>query len=108
MVVRPAIAVGCPQPLSAGSGYRMSRWARLGMTLTVAAALVVVAITLIARSGPDRTNFVTVEPGDTLWSVALRVAPDRDPRAVVEDVIAINRLSDNTIHVGEVLRVPAG
>jgi LysM repeat protein len=78
------------------------------MTITVTAAVVVVAMTLIARSGPDRISQVTVEPGDTLWSVALRVAPDRDPRAEIEDVIAINGLQDDTIHVGEVLRVPTG
>jgi nucleoid-associated protein YgaU len=31
---------------------------------------------------------VVVEPGDTLWSVARRVAPDADPRPVVDALVA--------------------
>ncbi|GIU90011.1 MAG: hypothetical protein KatS3mg010_1110 [Acidimicrobiia bacterium] len=31
---------------------------------------------------------VVVEPGDTLWSIARRVAPDRDPREVVDALVA--------------------
>ena len=30
---------------------------------------------------------VTVEPGDTLWSIAERLAPDADPREVVDALI---------------------
>jgi hypothetical protein len=29
---------------------------------------------------------VVVQPGDTLWSLAPRLAPERDPRAVVDAV----------------------
>ena len=68
--VRPQLAPGCPEPLPAGPGYRMGRWARLGMTLTVTLAVVVAAATLLGRSGSPASDLVTVEPGDTLWSVA--------------------------------------
>jgi hypothetical protein len=30
---------------------------------------------------------VVVEPGDTLWSIARRVAPDADPREVVDALV---------------------
>ena len=31
---------------------------------------------------------MVVEPGDTLWSIAAEVAPDADPRAVVDALVA--------------------
>ena len=86
----------------------MGRWARLGMTITVTAAIVVGALTLIGHSGAPRTQFVTVEPGDTLWSVAGRAAPDQDPRDVIAQMMALNGLRDSDVVVGEVLRVPVG
>jgi hypothetical protein len=106
--VRPAVPVGCPVPVDTDPGYRMSRWARLGMTLTVTAAIVVAAVILIGRGGSGRTQFVTVEPGDTLWSVASRTAPDRDPSDVVAELIRLNGLSSGAVHAGEVLRINAG
>jgi hypothetical protein len=31
---------------------------------------------------------VVVRPGDTLWSIASRLAPDEDPRPLVDDLVA--------------------
>lgn len=31
-----------------------------------------------------------VQPGDTLWSIAQRIAPDEDPRPVVEELRELN------------------
>ena len=31
-----------------------------------------------------------VQPGETLWEIAAEVAPDRDPRAVVDELIELN------------------
>jgi LysM repeat protein len=106
--VRPVVPVGCPVPLDTDPGYRMSRWARLGMTLTVTAAIVVAAVVLVGRSGTGRTGYVTVEPGDTLWSVASRTAPDRDPHDVVAELIRLNGLGSGAVHAGEVLRIAVG
>jgi LysM repeat protein len=33
-------------------------------------------------SGPAPSDYV-VEPGDTLWSIAVHIAPDQDPRPIV-------------------------
>jgi len=50
---------------------------------------------------------VVVGPGETLWSVAERVAPDDDPRAVVDRLRALNELPSGTVHPGQRLRLRA-
>jgi LysM repeat protein len=49
---------------------------------------------------------VTVEAGDTLWSVAERVAPNADTRTVVAEISSLNKLSDAVVYPGEQLLVP--
>lgn len=88
-------------------GYRMGRWARLTLTMTALAAVVVIAASLTAGSAPGALVDVTVSPGDTLWSIATRAAPDRDPRAVIQEIRHLNDVSGTVLPVGVVLRVPA-
>jgi hypothetical protein len=91
-------------------GYRMGRWARLTMTLTVLAAVAVVTASLVVGSvgsaSPSLVD-VTVGPGDTLWSIAAHAAPDRDPRDVIEEIRALNDVPGSVLPVGIVLRVPS-
>jgi hypothetical protein len=48
---------------------------------------------------------VTVQSGDTLWSVATTVAPTRDPRAEIDTLSRLNNLPEGaTLTPGEVLR----
>jgi hypothetical protein len=47
---------------------------------------------------------VTVGSGDTLWSIASRIAPERDPRTVVAALEQINHLSNPVLQPGQVLR----
>ncbi len=91
-------------------GYRMSRWARLTLTLTVLAAAAVVTVSLVVGSigsAPRAMVDVTVGPGDTLWSIATEAAPDRDPRDVIEEIKALNDVPGSVLPVGVVLRVPS-
>ena len=67
--------------------------ARLLATVLVVAVFLLVAPGLAKGIGPDRpTPRVTyvVQPGDTLWSIANRVAPGQDPRPVVDGLIEAN------------------
>ncbi|MDQ1732744.1 MAG: hypothetical protein QOK10_2903 [Pseudonocardiales bacterium] len=48
---------------------------------------------------------VTVQSGDTLWSIASEVAPHRDPRAVVDDLVARNHLVGAVLTPGQTLRL---
>jgi len=88
-------------------GYRMSRWARLALTLTVVAAAAVVIGLLAVGPEPQVLVDVTVGPGDSLWSIASETAPTRDPRAVIEEIRDINGVTSDVLPIGVVLRVPA-
>ena len=47
-----------------------------------------------------------VRPGDTLWSIAVTVAPDRDPREVVHDLDLLNEAPVDRLTPGMVLAIP--
>ena len=83
------------------------------MLLFVALALVVLAligpnstaVTGDAKLEPVRT--VQVQPGQTLWDIARKVAPDQDPRAVVDAIVDLNALTDpGALQVGQRLGIP--
>ncbi len=59
-------------------------------------------------SVPASTQVVQVRAGDTLWSVAHRLAPAAAPAAVVDRIRQLNGLdADSTVYPGELLRVPS-
>ncbi len=88
--------------------YRMSRAARLAMTLATVAAVLVVTATAVMSAGPTGTTSVTVVAGDTLWSIAQRSVPDDDVRSVIDEISALNGLTGADIVAGQVLVVPLG
>src|SRR6185437_7985791 len=78
----------------------------LAVGIALAGALWLAHSSAIASSAPHRSppSTVVVRPDDTLWSIATRIAPDRDPRAVVSELEQRNDLTRPTVHVGQVLR----
>ena len=94
------------------SPIRLTRRGRIVITLVMMTALVVAGFTLGRGSSQaaDRhhasRHTVTVEAGDTLWSVAARVAPHDDPRAVVAEIQDLNGLASAVVRPGEQLVVP--
>jgi hypothetical protein len=48
----------------------------------------------------------TVHAGETLWSVAKRVAPGQDPRAVIQQIRSLNHLDTAAVQVGQQLLLP--
>src|SRR5437660_4783818 len=76
--------------------------AGLGLVLTVARAGA--ALEGSSLASPERlphVRTVLVAPGDSLWSLATRLAPQRDPRSVV-DAIAHAR-GTSTLSPGETI-----
>ncbi len=55
-------------------------------------------------SAGSNVAVVTVREGDTLWSIASRIAPQRDPRRVVDTLERINHLNNPMLQPGQVLR----
>jgi nucleoid-associated protein YgaU len=75
----------------------------------LAATLVAGLLWLAHTSGPagpapPAVGAVTVRDGDTLWSIASRIAPQRDPRLVVVELEDVNHLSSPVLQPGQVLR----
>lgn len=51
------------------------------------------------------TAVYVVRPGDTLWDIAARLAPERDPRVVVASLE--RSAGGSTIHAGQRIVLPA-
>jgi hypothetical protein len=52
------------------------------------------------------TVTVTVQPGESLWAIAGSVAPERDARDVVADIVQLNNLAAGAVLPGQQLYVP--
>ncbi|GAA4779581.1 LysM peptidoglycan-binding domain-containing protein [Microbacterium gilvum] len=50
---------------------------------------------------------VTVLAGDTLWGIAEEIAPDADPRDVVDAIVRLNRLDGGGVDAGAEIAIPA-
>ena len=57
---------------------------------------------------PDQPAVIVVEPGDTLWGIAERVAPEADPRATVRRLAEANGLATTVLVPGMQIQVPSG
>ena len=91
-----------------------TRVRRRRLTLTVSLALVAAAwagpaVRALGSPGAptriSRTSYV-VREGDTLWSIARRLAPGSDPRPIVDVLSAANGLDAGRLVPGQTLVVP--
>jgi LysM repeat protein len=91
---------------------RLTRRGRLVVTLAlVAASTGVLGLAqpqafAIGRGDGPVTQRITVRPGETLWGIAERVAPDADPRSTIARLESMNHLASSTVPAGSVLVVP--
>ena len=75
--------------------YRRRRLLVLGVALVLAALLLAAMSSLQADASrfagePAATVTYVVEPGDTVWSIAESLAPDADPRPLVDVIVEAN------------------
>jgi hypothetical protein len=106
---------------------RATRWRRRRLAVLVAATVVAVGVVVAAQvvgpvlGSPDggapstaspgsvapvAGEVYVVQPGDTLWTVAAAVAPDRDPRPVVDRLREVN--GTTALDVGDRLVIDVG
>jgi LysM repeat protein len=94
----------------------LNRRGRLARTLVVLSLAIVAAsvaggqaganTSQPARSSADTFITVTVAPGDTVWSLANRVAPAGEAGALVSEIIEINSLGSGDVKAGQKIRIP--
>lgn len=134
---RPAGPAGAPsrtrlvRPASVPSRVpvqraRRTRLTRRGRRVVWASAVllfvaVITPVVLVLASGAQAANHglppsavrasmrqVVVEPGQSLWSIALNAEPQADPRAVIQQIMEFNALGSQVVVPGESLWVPRG
>ena len=95
---------------------RLTRRGRTVLVLLLAALLLAAfslgsqatqASDVAVDSATVQLEQTTVQPGESLWSVAQRIAPDNDPREVVAQIQRLNDLSGSQLQVGQHLLLPA-
>ena len=95
---------------------RRGRVVLIGIPLVLLAALLLLLAGFLnapAKAADDAADLtltptvsVTVQSGESLWGIAAEVAPDRDARDVIADIVQLNNLSGGTVLPGQQLFVP--
>ncbi|MCU0266542.1 MAG: LysM peptidoglycan-binding domain-containing protein [Actinomycetia bacterium] len=93
---------------------RLTRRGRLVVVLALVALTFLAAAAFgraASQAGTDSagpaTRAITVQLGDTLWGIAVDVAPETDPRATIERLRDLNDLGTDVVQAGQRLVVPA-
>lgn len=99
------------------SHLRLTRRGRLVLVATAAVPLVAAALWFGLSSGTAAAvdhsttpaaglQHVTVTPGESLWQIAQKIAPNDDPRDVIDALVDMNGLQSSVVTPGETLAVP--
>ena len=121
-VQRAAVRSTQPVRVQSVSTVNSVRPAQTGMKLTVRGRRVVALLALLPivlaflligtraaqadATGPT-TAVVKVEAGQSLWDVAVAIAPNEDPRSTIWTIKALNGLETSEVQAGQALIVPA-
>ncbi|HBF37443.1 MAG TPA: hypothetical protein DDW50_09000 [Firmicutes bacterium] len=63
-------------------------------------------ISNVAKATNDKKTIeITVHHGDTLWSIARRIAPDSDPRVTIKHIKNQNQISKSALIAGQKLEI---
>ncbi len=52
-------------------------------------------------------DYVTVQAGQSLWSIAETIAPSADPRDVIAEIRSLNQLETSSVQPGQRIAIPA-
>ena len=111
VAVRPVVRRASRPAVRRSRPVRLTRRGRLAVVVAAVLGLFVGGVSLSQTPGSAASHVVaprtvTVQPGETLWAVAARIAPHADPRLVVAEIEKLNRLQAPTVFGGQQLVVP--
>jgi hypothetical protein len=95
---------------------RLTRRGRVVLTSLAAVPLIAGAMFLALNGGGAAASgdqaavhfqYVTVESGQSLWSIAESVAPSADPRDVIADIVSLNQLDTAVVSPGQRIAIPS-
>ena len=112
--LRPAVTRTTYRAAGASTRVRLTgrgRVAVVSVALAILSTLAVVfgsAVVATDEAPVEGTvTTVTVQPGQTLWSIAAEARPDADIRATVDQIVRLNALEDGAeLPIGATLAVP--
>ena len=81
--------------------------ALLALLPIVAAFILIGTRSAQAETAMPATAIIKIEAGQTLWDVAVAIAPNEDPRATIWTIKALNGLATSEVQAGQALVVPA-
>ena len=105
-------ATTASQHTTSAGHTRLTRRGRV-LLLTALVAVLFGAFSLgrsVSEAAPPSAqpapHLVTVQQGDSLWTLARQAAPDHDPREVVAQIRDLNDLSTSGLTPGQLLVLP--
>jgi len=92
---------------------RITRRGRLALTAAVALPVLAASILwaspgALAGSTTGEPEVYTVLAGESLWDIAEMIAPEEDPRAIIDQIRSANGLSGAEVFLCDRLILPAG
>ncbi|MCF2705699.1 LysM peptidoglycan-binding domain-containing protein [Arcanobacterium haemolyticum] len=103
---RPARAVRSARAVLPATSARLDTVLRVAVSALVVSVLVVVGLVIGSHFVGSAPASLTVQAGDTLWSIAASVPGAPDVATVIEDIQALNGIGADSINVGQVLKLP--
>jgi LysM repeat protein len=110
------IVPSAPAVPSGKARIRLTRRGRVVVALLVVLPLAVGGTVLGAGSlaiadgqsaSTVRFEHVTVQNGESLWTIAQHIAPNVDPRDVIAAIVDLNGLSSASVQPGQRLAIPS-
>jgi predicted Zn-dependent protease len=97
--------------MSVVTAYRLTNPRRLFRGIAILALAVSFSFASISGSvagneSPGELVYVTVQPGDSLWSLAEQHAGSQDPRDWIADVVLMNALVSSELEPGQQIALP--
>ncbi|MFW6377471.1 MAG: cell division suppressor protein YneA [bacterium] len=82
---------------------------KVGKYIIVMAVIVSLLFLGVTSQGskPIEYNTITIQQGDTLWSIVKTIQSDEmDPRKMISQIKRINSLEDSILQPGQIIKIP--